>query len=315
MDFKKKVGGNMTDLQVRCFLEVAKCLSFTKAAKTLFISQSNISRQIASLEEEWDLQLFDRNTKGVKLTEQGSMLAETLEEMAANWEVVMTRAKNSVRKYVGTITIGCQTDIKTNSYISQLLSGFREEHPEIQVIKERTSQKKLVEGLANDYYDAILIADHNVRLLKGVEKQTLFYSKLGLVIHKKHPLFFKKDVKLSDFKDNPFFRYHPVELKPEDDYLLNICRAYGFAPRITTDVDDFEEFLFLLESGEGIGLVFEETEVISNMNLRFIAIDEDVPQKYLPMQLTRKQKNTSPVLDDLFAYAQKYSDLHWKKDI
>ncbi len=56
----------MTDLQIRCFLEVAKCLSFTKAAKHLFISQSNISRQIASLEEEWELPLFDRNTKGGK---------------------------------------------------------------------------------------------------------------------------------------------------------------------------------------------------------------------------------------------------------
>ena len=42
----------MTDLQVKCFLEVARCLNFTKAAKNLFISQSNISRQIASFEEE-----------------------------------------------------------------------------------------------------------------------------------------------------------------------------------------------------------------------------------------------------------------------
>ena len=42
----------MTDLQVKCFLEVARCLNFTKAAKNLFSSQSNISRQIASFEEE-----------------------------------------------------------------------------------------------------------------------------------------------------------------------------------------------------------------------------------------------------------------------
>ena len=57
----------MTDLQVKCFLQVARCLSFTRAAKELFISQSNISRQIATLEEELGLALFDRNTKGVKL--------------------------------------------------------------------------------------------------------------------------------------------------------------------------------------------------------------------------------------------------------
>ena len=80
------------------------------------------------------------------------------------------------------------------------------------------------------------------------------------------------------------------------------------------EFDDFEEYLFSIEMGEGISLVFEETEVISNMNLRFIPINEDVPQKYLPMQLTRKEKNTNQALRDFYVYAQKYSNLHEKKD-
>lgn len=304
----------MTDLQVKCFLEVARCLSFTKAAKGLFISQSNISRQIASLEEELGLALFDRNTKGVKLTLQGQMLAETLSEMSAEWSMVLTRAKNSIKKFNGCITIGCQEHIKSNSYISQVLSGFRENRPEIQIIKERCTQKKLVEGLMNDYYDAILIADHDVKMVQGVEKLTLFYSRVGIVIHKKHPLFHKKNIKLSDFADSVFLRYLPMKLKPEDDYLHNICAAFGFEPKIAAEFEDFEELLFSIEMGEGVSLVFEENEVTSNMNLRFIPIEEDVPQKYLPMQLTRKEKNRNPALNDLYAYAQKYSNLHAKRD-
>ena len=305
----------MTDLQIHCFLEVAQCLSFTKAAKRLFISQSNISRQIASLEEEWGLALFDRNTKGVKLTVQGQMLAETLEQMLSEWNTVMTRAKNSIKKYSGSITLGCQTHNKANSYLSQVLFGFRQEHPEIQVVKERASQKKLVEGLLNDYYDAILIADHDVKMVKGVEKLTLFYSRIGIAIHKTHPLFFKRDLTLADFKDSNFLRYLPMALEPEDDYMINICRKYGFYPRIAAEVEDFDELLFLLEMGEGIALVFEESEVISNMNLRFIPIMDDVPQKYLPMQLVRKEKSNTIILNDLFRFAQRYSSLHDKKDV
>ena len=180
----------MTDLQVKCFLEVARCLNFTKAAKNLFISQSNISRQIASFEEEIGLPLFDRNTKGVKLTLQGQMLAETLSEMSSEWELVCSRAKNSIRKFNGCITVGCQTHIKCNSYLSQVLSGFREIRPEIQIIKERSTQKKLLEGLKNDYYDAILIADHDVKRLPGMERQTLYYSRVGIVVHKRSILCF-----------------------------------------------------------------------------------------------------------------------------
>ena len=84
----------MTDTQVLCFLEVAKCLSFSRAAKNLFISQSNISRQIASLEEEWALTLFQRNTKCVRLTEQGQVLAQTMQEMTENWNMILNRVRD-----------------------------------------------------------------------------------------------------------------------------------------------------------------------------------------------------------------------------
>ncbi|MCD7980727.1 MAG: LysR family transcriptional regulator [Clostridiales bacterium] len=304
----------MTDLQIKCFLEVATHLSFTRAAKGLFISQSNISRQIASLEEELGLALFDRNTKGVRLTIQGQMLAETLSQMVTEWNNALARAKNSVKKFSGGISVGCQEHIKSNSYISQVLSGFREDRPEIQIMKERCTQRKLVEGLMNDYYDAILIADHDVKMVQGVEKVTLFYSRVGIVIHKSHPLFHKKDVLLSDFKESPFLQYLPMKLKPEDDYLHNICAAFGFEPHITAQFEDFEELLLAIEMGEGVSLVFEEDEVTSNMNLRFIPIEEDVPQKYLSMQLVRKNKNKNPALNDFYIYAQKYSNLHAKRD-
>lgn len=304
----------MTDLQVKCFLEVARFLSFTKAAKELFISQSNISRQIASLEEELGLALFDRNTKGVKLTVQGQILAESLSEMYTEWGRVLARARNSVKKFSGCITIGCQEHIKANSYISQLLSGFRESRPQIQIIKERRTQKKLVEGLLNDYYDAILIADHDVKLVQGVQKLTLYYSRVGIVIHKSHRLFHKKDVKLSDFKDSVFLSYLPMKLKPEDDYLHKICAAFGFEPKIAAEFEDFEEILFAIEMGEGVSLIFEEDEVTSNRNLRFIPIEDEVPQKYLPMQLTRREKNKNQALNDFFIFAQKYSNLHAKRD-
>ena len=304
----------MTDLQIKCFLEVAQRLSFTKAAKSLFISQSNISRQIASLEEELGLVLFDRNTKGVKPTLQGQMLAESLSQMLSEWEFVLARARNSLKKYNGRVCVGCQEHIKANSYLSQVLSGFREVHPEIQIIKERSTQKKLLEGLRDDYFDAILIADHDVKYHENVTKLTLFYSRVGIVIHKRHPLFHKKDVSLSDFKDSVFLRYDPTNIKPEDDFMYNICRYYGFEPKIAATFDYFEEFLFSIEMGDGVSLVFEETEVISNMNLRFIPIDDDVPQKFLPMQLTRKNGNKNEALLELNKYAAEYARLNSNVD-
>ena len=50
----------MTIHQIECFLEAAKTLNFTEAASRLYISQQGLSRQIASLEKELELRLFDR---------------------------------------------------------------------------------------------------------------------------------------------------------------------------------------------------------------------------------------------------------------
>lgn len=294
----------MTDLQIRCFLEVAKHLNFTNAAKVLYISQSNISRQISSLEEEIGIPLFTRNTKGVRLTEQGQMLAGLLSDMSEEWEKTLAQARNSIKKYHGSLTIGCTPHARSNSYISRLLADFREQRPEIQIIKERNTQKKLIEGLVNDYYDAILIADHDVRWLNGVSTLTLFYTRVGIVIHRNHPLYRKKEVTLADFADSSFLRYKPTEIPLESDYLYLLCQHYGFEPCITAQFEDFEEFLFAIESGAGVSLIYEETEVLTNLNLRFIPIEDELPPKYLPMQLTRKQKNHNKLLEEFYKYAK-----------
>ena len=55
----------MTIHQIECFLEAARTLNFTEAANHLYISQQGLSRQIASLEKELELRLFDRTTRAV----------------------------------------------------------------------------------------------------------------------------------------------------------------------------------------------------------------------------------------------------------
>ena len=64
----------MTIHQIECFLEAARTLNFTEAANHLYISQQGLSRQIASLEKELELRLFDRTTRDVRLTRSGELL-------------------------------------------------------------------------------------------------------------------------------------------------------------------------------------------------------------------------------------------------
>ena len=71
----------MTSRQIECFLVAADKLNFTTASEILFLSQSNMSRNISSLEEELGMKLFERQKNKVLLTEQGVIMYEAFNQM------------------------------------------------------------------------------------------------------------------------------------------------------------------------------------------------------------------------------------------
>ena len=64
----------MTITQLKYVLAVAEHQNFTKAAKHVFVTQPTLSMQIQKLEEELDIQIFDRSKKPIQLTEVGKKL-------------------------------------------------------------------------------------------------------------------------------------------------------------------------------------------------------------------------------------------------
>lgn len=67
--------------QLRIFLAVAECSSFTGAARQLFVSHSTTSRAVAALEAELGVRLFTRNRRSVELTAAGSVLRAESERL------------------------------------------------------------------------------------------------------------------------------------------------------------------------------------------------------------------------------------------
>ena len=69
--------------QLRAFLEVAQCKSFTAAAHRMFVSHSTVSREVSALEAELGVSLFDRGNRVVGLTEAGEKLRVRAQELVA----------------------------------------------------------------------------------------------------------------------------------------------------------------------------------------------------------------------------------------
>lgn len=110
------------------FLAVAREENFTKAAKQLHVTQPTLSRQIAQLEEELGVKLFQRSNHNIILTEDGMMLKRRAQE-------ILTLADRTKRDFLrkeanleGTIAIGSGEFLSTR-ILTDCMAAFRTQHP------------------------------------------------------------------------------------------------------------------------------------------------------------------------------------------
>ncbi len=118
--------------RVRVFLGVAEAGSFTRAAETLALSQSAISRQISALEEDLGTPLFHRHARGLVLTEQGEILLEAAHEIAARIALAETRLIDAKDHPAGHLRINTTVGFGT-VWLTSHLKEFLDLYPEITV--------------------------------------------------------------------------------------------------------------------------------------------------------------------------------------
>lgn len=117
------------DLRVlRYFLTVAKEQSFTKAAKQLHITQPTLSRQLAALENDLGVELFDRSGHGITLTHEGLLLKRRALEMVDLEDKIVSEFKGGDGIVDGTITIGCGEFMAVEIF-AQICRIYKEKYP------------------------------------------------------------------------------------------------------------------------------------------------------------------------------------------
>lgn len=116
----------------RIFNEVAKCKSFSKAAKTLYMTQPAVSQSIMQLENELDVRLFTRTPKGVSLTGEGEVLIDYVNSAINLLEVGLKKINEAKDLTIGELVIGVGDTI-SRYFLLPYLERFHIEHPNIKL--------------------------------------------------------------------------------------------------------------------------------------------------------------------------------------
>ena len=118
--------------RLKIFHAVAEAGSFTSATVNLNLSQSAISRQIQSLEEDLKVKLFERHARGLTLTENGEYVFKTAHEVISKLKEVETSLSDQKNHPTGKLTITTVRSFGTH-WLTPRIQEFMQLHPEIEV--------------------------------------------------------------------------------------------------------------------------------------------------------------------------------------
>ncbi len=146
---------NATFRQLRVFSEVARQLSFAKAARALHLTPPAVTMQVRELEGHVGMPLFDRSGRSVTLTTAGEYMLVYARKMLATLKDAEDIAARLLKLEVGTLTIGMVSTAKY--YLPHLLAQFRREHEGIEIRLAVGNREQLVQMLhANEVDIAIM---------------------------------------------------------------------------------------------------------------------------------------------------------------
>jgi DNA-binding transcriptional LysR family regulator len=116
--------------KIEAFAKVYEHCSFSKAGKSLYLSQPTISAHVASLEQELEVQLFDRIGRSVVPTKAGEVLYEHARKIFEASELAISELRKLQDRITGKLDIGGST-IPANFIMPEILAKFWTKYPEV----------------------------------------------------------------------------------------------------------------------------------------------------------------------------------------
>ena len=225
-----------------------------RAAHRLHVSQPALSQQISDLEVELGLKLFTRNSRGVELTEAGRAFLIAGRRVLVAAKEAAERAQEAAKGERGRLVIG-SLGAATVSFLSGVLSRFREQHPLVEITLLQMNNRAQVEAVLNGsimlgigYYSYVLEEDEQ----EQVSTRLVLRSPVEIVCPKNRH-FPKGTVKLKDFRHEKFLSIDPAYAFGYEQWFRGLCKQFGgFEPEIAALADSPDSLIGMVAAGRGV---------------------------------------------------------------
>ena len=242
----------MTITQLYYVLAVAENQNFTKAAEKCFVTQPTLSMQIQKLEDELDIQIFDRSKKPIELTDVGKKIvnqARNIVNESYRIQDIVDQQKGFIG---GEFKLGIIPTVMP-TLLPMFLKTFIKKYPKIKLKIEELTTEEIINRINDGHLDAAIAATPLVN--DNIKERVLYYEPFVGYIPENHRLRSKQKLSTSDLEiddmllleDGHCFR----------DGVLNLCKAFKDQTdeKFQLESGSIETLIKLSDEGMGMTLL------------------------------------------------------------
>ncbi|MBP6040588.1 MAG: LysR family transcriptional regulator, partial [Flavobacterium sp.] len=238
--------------QLKYVLAVAEYKNFTLAADKCFVTQPTLSMQIQKIEEELNIQIFDRTKKPIQLTDIGQKIVTQAKSIVNEADRIQDIVEQQKGFIGGEFRLGIIPTIMP-TLLPMFLNNFIKKYPKVKLIIEELNTAEIITKLNNGHLDAAIAATPLQE--EKIKEIVLYYEPFMAYIPEGHQNYQKKEIEVADLnldeilllQDGHCFR----------DGILNLCRnnTRNEINHFQLESGSFETLIKLANEGLGTTLL------------------------------------------------------------
>ena len=282
--------------QIKYFLTLSQELHFWNTAERMYITQSALSRQIKSLEDELGVQLFERSKRSVKLTEAGAFLRDQWLPLLDEINRIHLQARKIHEGAFGTVRIGYPGSI-VYGFMPELIASISRTLPELKVELIEPTDISFEQLLLNYQMDIAFRRDPAES--PALQSECLYSEPFALVVPLHHHLNEQNFTGLHDLKDEKFIMSNLAQSTFYTSSLRQILEDHSFTPDVRVETDFGGMTLWLVSKGLGVSILPYSYSLSALPNVRFITLPYN-----MNLYVTWRKNDNSSVLKNILKQVQ-----------
>jgi DNA-binding transcriptional LysR family regulator len=290
--------------QLVSFAEIARTGSFRQAAKTLYVAQPALSRQIKKLETSLDVSLFDRAPHRLHLTIEGRELADRLPTLFSQIDRLAETVRSASTGGSGHLRVGFgDVGVLFTELVAPALRTLRKNWPDLRLSFVQNTSQGLFNDLLEDTIDCAF-ARLQARCLELVSHK-LSTLEVGLVLPPGHRLTPSREIPFKELSDEPWI-LTPREDNPVlYDELVSCCQRAGFSPNVIGELTQLTGAISQVACGIGIAPLIETYKHLCIGGTTFHRLVQPIPT--IDSYLAHRKSNSSGLLKSFVTICREFA--------